>query len=223
MWKKNEDDETDFTVTPAQITVEPHKNRSVRIQWVGATNLKGENAYRVIAEQLPDKPDKEKTATEKTEKDKPDTEKTDTEKTDKEKTAHTEVKFRVIYNTALFVSPQGLSQRVTLDSFAAIKDAKEEKVLKVVLDNQGTQHALLRNLKLTLTDAKDNTVSLSGDQLKNMTGETILAGYKTGAFLSLGRKIWSDRRCLLILPTTRRRFRVSAHPSWTLDKCADAR
>lgn len=152
--EKNTDAETDFTIYPAQMVLEPHAKRSVRVQWVGDPGLKEEKAYRIIAEQLPVHLDKERPKT-------------------------SMVKFLVSYRGALFVTPRGLTQNVTLDFSGTVQDAAGRKMLEIVLHNRGTQHALLRDLKLDLKDDKGNTVSLAGEkQLKGVTGESILAKHR---------------------------------------------
>ncbi|MBI3561668.1 MAG: molecular chaperone [Gammaproteobacteria bacterium] len=152
--EKNADAEKNFTIYPAQMVLKPHATRSVRVQWVGDPKLKEEKAYRIIAEQLPVNLNKEKPKT-------------------------STVKFLVTYRGALFVTPPGLAQNVTLDFSGATQDAAGKKMLEIVLHNRGTQHALLRNLKLDIKDDKNNTVSLSGEnQLKGITGEGILAKHR---------------------------------------------
>lgn len=152
--EKNTDAEKDFNIYPAQMVLEPGAKRSVRVQWVGDPNLKEEKAYRIIAEQLPVHLDKERPKT-------------------------SMVKFLVSYRGALFVTPRGLTQNVTLDFSGTVQDAAGRKMLEIVLHNRGTQHALLRDLKLDLKDDKGNTVSLAGEkQLKGVTGESILAKHR---------------------------------------------
>lgn len=152
--EKNTDAEKDFMIYPAQLVLEPHASRSVRVQWVGDPNLKEEKAYRIIAEQLP-------------------------VNLDKKQPKASAVKFLVSYRGALFVTPPGLAQNVTLDFSGATQDATGRKVLEIVLHNRGTQHAMLRNLKLDIRDDKGNTVTLAGEnQLKGVTGEGILARHR---------------------------------------------
>ncbi|MBI3569926.1 MAG: molecular chaperone [Gammaproteobacteria bacterium] len=152
--EKNADAEKDFTIYPAQMVLKPHAKRSVRVQWLGDPKLKEEKAYRIIAEQLPVNLDKERPKT-------------------------SAVKFLVSYRGALFVTPPGLAHNVTLDFSGTTQDATGKKMLEIVLHNRGTQHALLRNLKLDIKDDKGNTVSLAGEnQLKGVTGEGILAKHR---------------------------------------------
>lgn len=152
--EKNADAEKDFTIYPAQMVLKPHAKRSVRVQWMGDPRLKEEKAYRIIAEQLPVNLDKQKPKT-------------------------SAVKFLVTYRGALFVTPPGLAHNVTLDFTGTTQDATGRKMLEIVLHNRGTQHALLRNLKLDIKDDKGHSVSLAGEkQLKGVTGEGILAKHR---------------------------------------------
>lgn len=148
------DNEKDFAIYPAQMILQPQSNRSVRVQWIGDPNLKEEKAYRIIAEQLPVNLSRETPRT-------------------------SSVKFLVSYHGALFVTPPGLSQSVTLDFFGVTQDPEQKRMLEFVLQNRGTQHALLRNLKLDIKDDKGSVVMLADEKaLKGMTGETILAKHR---------------------------------------------
>jgi fimbrial chaperone protein len=150
--EKNNDAEKDFIIYPAQLALRGHESRSVRIQWVGDPNLSTEKAYRIIAEQLP----------------------VDLSKDKRKRSA---VRFLVDYRASAFVTPAGLAPNVTLSSYEATTIGKE-KMLALVFNNSGTQHALLRNLTLKLKNDKGNIVTLSSnDTLKNITGENILAGH----------------------------------------------
>ena len=145
------DNEKDFAIYPAQMILPPQSIRSVRVQWIGDPNLKEERAYRIIAEQLP-------------------------VNLSKERPKSSGVKILVSYHGALFVTPPGLSQNVTLDFFGVTQEPEQKRMLELVLQNRGTQHALLRDLKLSIKDDRGNVVALANETtLKGMTGETILA------------------------------------------------
>lgn len=148
------DNEKDFAIYPAQMILQPNSNRSIRVQWIGDPNLKEEKVYRIIAEQLPVNLSKERPKT-------------------------SSVKFLVSYHGALFVTPPGLSQNVTLDFFGVTQEPEQKRMLEFVMQNRGTQHALLRNLKLNIKDDKGNVVTLADEKaLKGMTGESILAKHR---------------------------------------------
>lgn len=144
----NKDAEKDFTIYPAQMVLEPHTQKSVRVQWMGDANLRQEKAYRIIAEQLP-------------------------VNLDKNEPKRSAVKFLINYRGALFVTPSGLKQDVALDSFKAVETGGK-KMLELVFNNSGTQHALLQNLELDFGGVK-----IAGDdKLQGVVGEGILAGHK---------------------------------------------
>ena len=152
--EKNVDVEKDFVIYPAQLVLNPHTSRSVRVQWVGDPNLKEEKAYRIIAEQLP-------------------------VNLDKDRPKGSAVKVLVTYRGALFVTPPGLAHNVTHDFSGVARDSAGKKLLEFVLHNRGSQHALLRNLKLDIEDDQGNRVTLVGDhQLKGATGEGILTKHR---------------------------------------------
>lgn len=47
------EDEDSFVVYPSQMILKPNDQRSIKVQWAGASKPKKELAYRLIAEQLP--------------------------------------------------------------------------------------------------------------------------------------------------------------------------
>jgi fimbrial chaperone protein len=149
----NLDDEKDFVIYPPQLVLEPHQKRSVRVQWVGDPALKDEKAYRIVAEQLPVNLSREKPHT-------------------------STVRFLVSYRGALFVTPPGLANDVTVDFAGATRDAAGRKMLELLLHNRGKRHALLRALTLVVKDAQGHVVTLAGDhQLQGVIDETILAAH----------------------------------------------
>lgn len=159
------DNEKDFAIYPAQMILQPNSDRSVRVQWTGDPNLKEERAYRIIAEQLP-------------------------VNLSQEKPRSSSVKFLVSYHGALFVTPPGLAQNVTLDFFGVSQEPEQKRMLELVLHNRGAQHALLRSLKLEIKDDKGNVVTLADERaLKGMTGETILAKHRRRFLLPWPRNL----------------------------------
>lgn len=145
------DNEKDFAIFPAQMILQSHSSRSVRVQWIGDPNLKEEIAYRIIAEQLPVNLSQDKPKT-------------------------SSVKFLVSYRGALFVTPPSLSHNVKLDFFGMPQNPELKGMLALVLHNHGSQHALLRNLKLDIKDDAGKILTLDNEKvLKGMMGETILA------------------------------------------------
>jgi fimbrial chaperone protein len=88
------------------------------------------------------------------------------------------------------VTPPGLSHNVTLDFFGVTQEPEQRRMLEIVLHNRGTQHALLRDLKLSIKDDRGNVVPLTDQAaLKGMTGETILAKQRRRFLLPWPRKL----------------------------------
>jgi fimbrial chaperone protein len=83
----------------------------------------------------------------------------------------TGIKMLLKYVAALYVDPGETSPKVVVEKIEAAKQ------LLLTVHNQGSQHAPLTSAKLTLI-AKNRTVVLSGDQLKGLNGENVLAGTK---------------------------------------------
>ena len=62
-------------------------------------------------------------------------------------------------------------------------------MLELVLHNRGTQHALLRDLKLSIKDDRGNVVALADEKLKGIIGETILAKHRRRFLLPWPRNL----------------------------------
>ena len=64
-----------------------------------------------------------------------------------------------------------------LESVATAQVQDGVKQLAVTLNNRGSAHGLLHNVKMTVT-AGGTTVELTPDQLKGLTGENVLGHHK---------------------------------------------
>lgn len=149
----NADAEDDFIIFPVQMALEPNSTKSVRVQWAGEPDIEVEQAYRVVAEQLPVELD-----------------------ADADKNSH--IKFLVRYEGALFVTPPNSKHDVSLESYK-VKNEADKNILNIVLDNKGTRHAMLKNMKLNVTDQSGAETTLAGEgQLAKLEGETLLAKSK---------------------------------------------
>lgn len=143
----NHEAEEDFAVFPAQVVLQPHESRSIRVQWMGQEKLAMEKPYRVLAEQLPiqlrDTPG-----------------------------AGSAVRFMLRFKAALYVTPPSVQSDIAVKSIAETKDRK----LRLGLLNKGTAHALLRNSSLALTLSDGRSLTVTGSSLKNLEGENVHAG-----------------------------------------------
>lgn len=134
----------DIDVYPNQMIIQPFEKKSVKVSYKGSEFDGPEKAFRIIAEQLP----------------------IDLEKNNKKKKGNVKILLR--YVGALYVDNGKTESKIELKSFTAT-----EKILKLNLENTGTKHQVLGNLKLQFIKGK-NKIELASNELKNFSGENIL-------------------------------------------------
>lgn len=144
--EKNERVEDLFVVFPAQIVLEPHEAKSVRVQWVGDTDIKHEIPFRLLVEEMP----------------------VVLKSTVRSKAA---VKFMVRFLAGLYVTPERGSSKVEV-----VKVEKKGDGLRVHLTNQGVKHSIIKEPEITLFSEGGQKVRLVGELLKKIEGENIHAG-----------------------------------------------
>lgn len=149
--------EDDFLIYPAQMILEPNTTQVVRVSWLGDPTPTEELAFRLVAEQLPINlidP---------------------TQPVPAQPVGQVQILLR--YLGSLFVRPTGVNAAVQIESATAQNDAQGNPAVEIVFANSGSASARLRDLRLNLT-AQGQTVSLSTDELKGVTGTTILAAHR---------------------------------------------
>lgn len=147
--------EDDFLIYPAQMILEPGATQVVRVSWLGDPEPAQELAFRLVAEQLPinlvdpSQPEPVRPVG--------------------------QVQVLLRYMGSLFVRPAGVQADVHIESAMPQSNALGATDLAVTFANRGSASASLRDLSLSLT-AQGQTVTLSPDQLKGITGTTVLPG-----------------------------------------------
>lgn len=140
----------DLTIFPSQLIIPPNEKRSVKVTWSGKETSDKEQAYRLIAEQLP----------------------IDLEKGKNKKAS---IKVLLRYMAALYVANDDLSSDV---KFIGLKKVENNK-LAFEFENTGKKHQVLANLHLKISDEKKKKdIELNPEDLKGMTGENVLAQSK---------------------------------------------
>ncbi|HPI40519.1 MAG TPA: fimbria/pilus periplasmic chaperone [Pseudobdellovibrionaceae bacterium] len=134
---------TDFVIYPEQIALEPNDKRNVRVTYVGAPNIQIEKPYRLIATQLP----------------------VEFKKSQK----ISKLNFLLEYVAALYVNPTNTSPQIKVLS---TKTSGDHTVLLEV-ENQGTQHQLLTDAKLSLI-LKTQTLDLNKKSFEEFRNENLL-------------------------------------------------
>lgn len=87
---------------------------------------------------------------------------------DKNKKQKASIKVLLRYVAALYVEPESFSSEVSLK-----KMEMDEKSIAFFVANTGKKHQVLANLTLQVTGKK--SFSIGSDELKNMSGENVLA------------------------------------------------
>lgn len=156
---KPEEAEDDFLIYPPQTYLKPGEAQTVRVTWLGDPQPAKELAYRLIAQQVPLDTDTRSTSVQGRE---------------------INLTTLVRYAGAIYITPEGATPDVVLESAVYQKGKTGEDELLVTFHNQGTAHTLLKNLTLTIAAAgqPEKTISLTPEQLKGISDENILAQSK---------------------------------------------
>jgi len=148
----------DFLIYPPQILLNPGESQTVRVTWLGEPKPSKELAYRLIAEQLPINLGKPQ---------------------DNQSQPVGAVKLLMRYLGSIYIRPTNVKQNVVLETVEPLQGKNDEKQLAITLHNQGTAHAVLKNLHLQLSAAGQKLmVNLKGEQLAAMNNAVILSGNK---------------------------------------------
>ncbi|WOD41168.1 molecular chaperone [Nodosilinea sp. E11] len=150
------DAEDDFVIYPPQILLQPGQVQTVRVTWLGEPNPEHELPYRLIAEQLPIAIDEPEVAV-----------------------TTAVVRINALYNfvASLYITPRGSSPNIVLES-ASHQTINGQDALVLQFNNQGTAHKVMTGLHLTLTSPGGQTITLSPEQLRGVSGENMLAQHQ---------------------------------------------
>lgn len=113
------EEKENLSLYPDQLIIPPGEKRSVKVNWLKAGKLEAEEAYRIIAEQLPIEIDGKK-----------------------KKAANIKVLLR--YVAAFYVAQSDFESKVEISSIAQQKDT-----VKFLVKNSGTKHQVLTKLSLS--------------------------------------------------------------------------
>lgn len=136
----------DFSIYPEQISLGPNDSRNIRVTYKGATDLKAEKAYRLIATQLPVdfKGDKK----------------------------NTQLNFLFEYVASVYVHSGSVQPRLEIKQTEVTGTNK----VRVVLENTGTAHRLLKGVSVHLANESGKNIPVKEISFQNWPGENILPG-----------------------------------------------
>ena len=153
-----------FLIYPPQVVLKPRSFQTLKVQWRGPAAVDTELSYRLLVEQMP-------------------------VNFDDQTTPGGRIRIMFRYLGALYVVPPRPRPDVTLESSSPLVNDKGEKGRELVFRNSGNAHVLLGDLEISLraADAPADSPPLvvSGDELKGINGENILAGRRRRYFLPL--------------------------------------
>ena len=146
----------DFLIYPPQVILKPNTRQTVRVTWLGDPTPQQEIAYRLVSRQVPinlKKPEIGKL-------DRP----------------IGKVDLLLTYMGSLYVRPVDVQSKVVVDS-VIVQNDKSKPMIALILENQGSARASLRNFSLNLT-SNGKTVILKPEQLQEVSSRVILAKSK---------------------------------------------
>jgi len=135
-----------FLIFPSRVVLKPNSAQNVKVQYRGPANITTEQAYRVIAEQLP---------------------------VDFSKSSTSGVSILLTYVAALYVTPKNVTPKLLVaKAVGTQKDGKQG--LEVTVKNDGTRHALIANPILKINQG-GSMLEFVGDAAGAIDGQNILA------------------------------------------------
>jgi len=140
-------EDNNFVVFPAQIIVMGGNSKKVRVEWVGDQSIDVEQSYRIIAEQVP----------------------VDLEKRSGNHGAKVQVMLK--YVGSLYVQSEGMKSKLLVHS-ASIETTGGKKVLKLVTENIGTRHTIIKDPVLKLGGVQLVKEDLAGFYDNNALAQT---------------------------------------------------
>ncbi len=135
-----------FLVFPARVVLKANSSQNVKVQYRGPANIGSEQAFRVVAEQLP---------------------------VDFSKSTSSGVSILLTYVAALYVTPKNAAPKlVVAKAMGSQKDGLQG--LDLTVKNEGTQHALISNPIIKM-NSNGSDIEFSGEAVGALDGQNILA------------------------------------------------
>ena len=147
----------DFLIYPPQVILKPNTRQAVRVTWLGDPTLQQEMAYRLVSRQVPINLKKPEIG--------------------KPNGTRGKVEVLLTYMGSLYVRPTDVQSKVVVDSVTVQKNDQSKSMIALILENQGSARASLRNFSLNLT-SNGKTVILKPEQLQEISSKVILAKNK---------------------------------------------
>nr|WP_041396916.1 fimbria/pilus periplasmic chaperone [Spirochaeta africana] len=138
-----------FSIFPGRVILDPGERRTVRVRWIGPAEIDSEQAFRLLAEQLPVNLTGDEAAPE----------------------SGGVITIMYRYLAAVYVTPE----RAEADVHAEVIDATNGET-RIRISNSGSQHRLLNSLELIVQYADGSSTLLTSADLPGLAGTNLLAG-----------------------------------------------
>jgi len=145
-------DTNDFAIFPTQIMLKGKSSQVIRVQWQGNSASRSEQAYRIIAEEVPLKSSPARA-----------------------QGSSMSIKLILRFGGTIYVSPAEARSDVVVASAEPVKTSGGV-LLALVLENRGNRHAIIDQPSLTIKAGKNTSRVLEAELGKTLAGENILAG-----------------------------------------------
>lgn len=162
-----EEEEEDFLVYPPQMIINPGQRQVVKVTWLGDPEPDHELIYKAVFEQLPINLRQVETV--------------------ESDGVRVSVNVTVTYIPLVYVTPNGASSNIVVDSVIRQKGADNKEQLAVTFENQGNRRGLFNDfsLKVASVNNPDQSVTIAGSEIKDEKGAFVLAGSKRQFILPL--------------------------------------
>ena len=146
--------EEKFVVYPPQFILDPKSVRSVKVSWIGSSEIVSEQAYRVNFAQLSVPLEKQP------------------------KTAKPEAKIDLLldYSASVYVSPLNAAPKLMIISGGP--SPKDPSKLELLIENQGTAHQMLKGFTAKLNGVGEHRSKVSEEDTGAPFEKNVLAGSK---------------------------------------------
>lgn len=149
-----EDASGKFSAFPPQMVVQPDSRQVVRVQWRGEPSVEKEQAYRLIARQLP-------------------------VEFDREQQEGVSLNIMFVYQASVYVSPPEEQVDVVIEDVERTVDEEGNPLLSLELNNRGNVRTVIDDPSVTIRSTQNGTseeITLQGAQLGPLSGVNVLAG-----------------------------------------------
>ncbi len=145
----NQDGSAFFQIQPNRMIIRPDSTQLVRVQYRGPQTVTKEMSFRIISEQIP------------------------MPRGAQEADSGQMISFLFVYSTSAYIKPSHIVENVV-----SSVDKTEDGKLEIVLENTGSVHQILNDLKISLSGDDGSSYNLTEEEVSKITGANLLTDSK---------------------------------------------